>query len=79
MQIVALDLAGMGLAGNVSQGRWPFLQDLPFLDVATLNDNPGLTGHFTDAISRGVRQLSATGTGAAARGVPRVFFFFFLR
>lgn len=64
VQIISLDLAGMGLEGNLSEGRWPFLQDLAHLEVVTVNDNPYLTGHFQDTLSRGLRQVSATGTGA---------------
>ena len=63
MQVVALEFTGMGLGGNVSEGRWPFLEDLPYLMFLSIMDNPKLVGTFPGNLSMAIKQIAASGTG----------------
>jgi hypothetical protein len=66
--VVALDFSGMGLGGNVSEGRWPFLEDLPYLLYLSIIDNPSLVGSFPATMSMSLKQIAASGTGASSHG-----------
>lgn len=66
LQIRALSLAGFGLVGNLSEGSWMFLKDLPHLLHLDISDNAGLVGDFPSEMSPSVESIYATGTGAAA-------------
>ena len=66
VQVVALDLTGIGLVGNVSEGRWGFMEDLPYLTYLSIMDNPGVIGTFPSNMRNSIRQIAASGTGASA-------------
>jgi hypothetical protein len=68
VQVVSLDLQGFGLVGNLSEGRWPFLEDLPYMKALFLSENPGLCGNFPRNMSLGIAHITATGTGVS--GAP---------
>ena len=63
MQVMALNLAGFGLHGNLSDGDWPFLTDLSHLVYVSIIDNPQLFGDFPADMSTNIVQVAASGTG----------------
>jgi hypothetical protein len=66
LQVVALDLTGVGLHGNLSAGSWPFLTDLRRLAYLSLVDNPLVQGSFPANMTHSLLQITASGTGAAS-------------
>eukprot|EP00892_Ulva_mutabilis_P007895 jgi/Ulvmu1/5478/UM023_0014.1 len=70
--IRALDLAGYGLEGNLSQGSWMFLRDLPHLMHLDISDNGALVGDFPATLSTSLESISATGTGLALATMGRL-------
>jgi hypothetical protein len=65
LQVLVLDLSGIGLVANLSEGRWGFLEDLAFVRTVVLEENPKVTGTFPGGLSPSIRQIAAPSTGAA--------------
>lgn len=63
VQVFSLDVAGFGLQGNLSEGRWSFFEDLPHMTFLSIIDNPGLVGDFPATMNEHILQIAATGTG----------------